>query len=142
MSSQQIKITVKTDIKIPVEKVWKYWVTPEDIVNWNSASASWHTPYAENDLHIGGSFNYRMEAKDGSSGFDFGGIYTDIVLYKQIKYTLNDDRKVNIIFLSEKGMTKIIETFDAENKNPPEIQRNGWQSILDNFKRYAEAKNK
>jgi uncharacterized protein YndB with AHSA1/START domain len=134
-------IKIHTEVNVPVEKVWKYWISAEDIIHWNHASIDWHTPKAANDFRIGGSFNFRMEAKDGSMGFDFGGVYDKIVLLKQIEYTLGDGRKVKIQFTTESGKTKISESFEAENENPVEMQRNGWQSILDNFKKYAEEKN-
>jgi uncharacterized protein YndB with AHSA1/START domain len=132
------KITVKTTIEAPVEKVWKYWTTPEHIKKWNYASDDWHTPNTENDLRPGGKFVSRMEAKDGSFGFDFGGIYDEVKENKYIAYTLGDDRKVEIIFSANGNETDIEETFEAENQNPIEMQRAGWQAILGNFKKYTE----
>ncbi|MBN2349045.1 MAG: SRPBCC family protein [Bacteroidales bacterium] len=135
-------ISVKVLIDLPVEQVWKRWTTPEDIINWNAASKDWHTPFAENNLRSGGKFNYRMEARDGSVGFDFEGVYDRIVIHKQIEYTLGDGRKVNIVFTAiNKNKTEIIETFEAENTNSIELQRTGWQAILNNFKKYAEQNN-
>ncbi len=136
----QKTITVKTTVKAPVEKVWKNWSTPEDIVRWNNASDDWHTTRAENDLRAGGKFLARMEAKDGSAGFDFGGIYDEVKPNELIKYTLGDDRKVSVIFSSVGEETKVTETFEAEKTNPLEMQRAGWQAILDNFKKYTESK--
>ena len=131
-------ITVQTKINAPIELVWKLWTTPKDIEKWNHASDEWHTPKAENDLRVGGKFNYRMDAKDGSMGFNLEGIYEKLIVNKQIDYTLLDDRKVKIIFSPADGKTQIIETFEAENVNSIELQRGGWQAILDNFKKYAE----
>ena len=132
------KITVETTVQAPVEKVWKYWSETTHITNWNSASDDWHTPYAENDLRVGGKFLSKMEAKDGSFGFDFGGIYDDVILHEVIAYTLGDGRKVKITFQGQETETEVIVTFDAETENPIEFQQQGWQSILDNFKKYAE----
>ena len=133
-------ISVQTKIDAPISLVWKYWTTPEDITRWNNASDDWHTPRAENDLRTGGKFSYRMEARDGSTGFDFGGVYDKVILNKQIDYTIGDGRKVNIVFSTVGNKTEVVETFETENIHSIEIQRNGWQSILDNFKKYAEAK--
>ena len=132
------KITVKTTIEAPVEKVWEYWTAPEHIKKWNYASDDWHTPNTENDLRPGGKFVSRMEAKDGSFGFDFGGIYDEVKENKYIAYTLGDDRKVEITFSANGNETDIEETFEAENQNPIEMQRAGWQAILGNFKKYTE----
>ncbi len=133
------KITVETIIRASAETVWKYWTRPADIVRWNAASDDWHTTRAINDLRAGGRFVYRMEAKDGSSGFDFGGIYDKAVSGKEIEYTLDDGRKVSVTFSGEKDRTKVIETFEAETENSVELQRLGWQAILNNFKKYVEA---
>ena len=132
-------ITVETIIKAPVEKVWNYFTSPEHIMQWNTASDDWFTPKAENDLRIGGRFNSRMEAKDGSFGFDFGGIYDDVKEHELIAYTMGDGRKVSVHFSSNGGNTKLVETFEAENTNPVEMQKGGWQAILDNFKKHVEA---
>lgn len=143
------KITVEVTVFASVERVWRYWTTPADIVKWNTATDSWHTPHAENNVHIGGRFNFRMEARlndkvgqatDGSQGFDFSGVYDNVILHRKIDYTLDDGRKVNIIFLAGKKQTKIVETFDAETENPVEMQHDGWQAILNNFKQYVESK--
>ncbi|MFB3166629.1 SRPBCC family protein [Neobacillus sp. 179-C4.2 HS] len=131
------KIVVETTVQAPVEKVWEYWTEPTHITKWNTASEEWHTPFAENDLKVGGKFLSRMEAKDGSFGFDFGGVYDDVRLNEVIAYSLEDGRKVTINFIGQGDETKVIETFDAENSNPIEMQEAGWQAILDNFKKYV-----
>jgi len=131
-------ITIETTVQTPVEKVWQLWTEPEHLTQWNTASDDWHVPRAENDLRVGGKFLTRMEAKDGSFGFDFGGVYDDVRINEFISYTMDDGRKVAITFIREEDSTKVIETFDAEATNPVEMQRAGWQSILDNFKKYCE----
>ncbi|MCC6865393.1 MAG: SRPBCC family protein [Ignavibacteria bacterium] len=133
------EITVNTTINAEIKKVWKLWNEPEHIVKWNYASDDWHTPSATNDLRSGGRITARMEAKDGSEGFDFEGIYDEILPYKLIKYTLGDSRKVAVKFNYSENRTIITETFDAEDQNPLELQKNGWQAILNNFKKYAES---
>jgi uncharacterized protein YndB with AHSA1/START domain len=132
-------ITVETTVKVPVEKVWKFWTSPEHIMKWNSASDDWHTPFAENDLKAGGRFKSRMEAKDGSFGFDFGGIYDQVMPHQLIAYTMDDGRKVKITFTASGFETHISESFEAEDTNPHDMQKGGWQSILNNFKKYAES---
>ena len=132
---EKIQITVQTTINARVEKVWKLWTSPEHITKWNNASEDWHTPYAENDLQAGGKFLSRMEAKDGSMGFDLIGTYDFITTNESMEYTLGDDRKVSINFTSAGAQTSIIETFEAETTHPIEFQKGGWQSILDNFKK-------
>jgi uncharacterized protein YndB with AHSA1/START domain len=139
MENQAKTITVENTVKAPVEKVWQFWTLPEHITKWSNASDDWHTPFAENDLKVGGKFISRMEAKDGSFGFDFGGVYDEVKTNKMIAYTIGDGRKVKINFSTNGDETKIVETFEAENTNSIEMQRGGWQSILDNFKKYAEA---
>ena len=131
-------ITVRNIINAPVQKVWEYWTKPEHITKWNNASDDWYTPHAENDLRIGGSFVSRMEAKDGSFGFDFGGVYDDVKDKEYIEYTLGDGRKVKITFAGNENATKVIEIFEAESTNSIEMQKSGWQAILDNFKKYTE----
>lgn len=133
-------ISVQTKVNAPVETVWKIWTNPDDIIKWNNASDDWHTPKASNDLKTGGSFNFRMEAKDGSMGFDFDGIYDNVKSYKQIEYTMSDGRKVSVSFVSEGDKTIIVETFEAEDIHSIELQQTGWQAILDNFKKYTESK--
>lgn len=138
-TSQRTTITVESTVKAPVEKVWNYWSAPEHITKWANASDDWHTPRAENDLREGGKFLSRMEAKDGSMGFDFGGTYDVIRPNEYIEYTIGDGRKVKITFKGNGNETKIIQTFEAEQENPIEMQRGGWQAILDNFRKYTEA---
>lgn len=133
------EITVKTTVHAPIEKVWKYWTEPEHMTKWSHASDDWHTPYAENDLRVGGKFVSRMEAKDGSFGFDFGGVYDEVKLHEVIAYTMGDGRKVKVVFHDQGDETEVIETFEAESENPPEIQQQGWQAILDNFKKYVDS---
>ena len=140
MSTNNTIITIQAIINAPVEQVWKCWTSPEDIVNWNYASNDWHTTSAENDLRVGGKFTYRMEAKDGSIGFDFYGIYERVVKNSEIEILLGDGRKVHILFTRDGSKTIVEEIFDAESTNPIELQRNGWQAILDNFKKYVESK--
>lgn len=135
-TSKQIR--VETTVQAPVEKVWQYWTEPAHITKWSFASDDWHSPLAENDLRSGGKFLTRMEAKDGSFGFDFGGVYDEVKLHELIAYTMGDGRKVEILFKSQGNTTEVIETFDAEMTNPMEMQQQGWQAILENFKNYAE----
>lgn len=136
--NQKEVITVRTTVRAPVDVVWKCWITPEDIMRWNNASPDWHTPRAENHLHDGGRFNYRMEARDGSAGFDFEGIYEKVVDHRLIVYTIADGRRVEIVFQAEEGATQVIESFEAEEVHSDELQRQGWQAILDNFRNYIE----
>ena len=131
-------ITIEQVIAAPVEKVWQYWTTPEHITQWNNASDDWYTPRAESDLRTGGRFSYRMEARDGSVGFDFWGTYDMITPNEKLEYTLGDGRKVTIQFTPEGDGTKVVERFEAETENPVEMQQTGWQAILDNFKAYTE----
>ncbi len=132
-------ITVKTIIQAPVDKVWKLWTEPDHIMKWNSASDDWHTPKATNDLREGGKFTSRMEAKDGSAGFDFGGTYTEVTPHVLIESVLGDNRTVSVAFEEQGKATSVTETFEAESENSVEMQRQGWQAILDNFKKYAES---
>ena len=131
-------ITVEPTVNAPVEKVWEYWNEPKHITQWCSATPEWHAPQAENDLRVGGKFSTVMAAKDGSMSFDFAGVYTTVEPLKKIAYTLGDNRKVKIAFSDEGGKTRVVETFDAETTNPVEMQRGGWQAILDNFKVHVE----
>ena len=131
-------ITVEATINAPVEKVWQYWTLPEHITKWNNASEDWHTPFAENDLRPGGKLLWRMEALDGSFGFDFGGVYDKVVPHNLIAYTIADGRKVTVEFIPKGEHTKVTETFEAANTNSPEMQRGGWQAILNNFKKHVE----
>jgi uncharacterized protein YndB with AHSA1/START domain len=139
MEAKEMKrVTVRTTVNAPVEKVWKFWTSPEHITQWNNASDDWHTPRAEVDLRAGGKFLSRMEAKDGSMGFDFYGIYDSVKKNELIEYTLGDNRKVKIVFTFVDNKTEVVETFETETTNPVELQRTGWQSILNNFKKYTE----
>jgi uncharacterized protein YndB with AHSA1/START domain len=135
-------ITVGTTVNAPVERVWTYWSTPEHIKNWYHASDDWHAPHAENDLSINGKFKITMAARDDSAKFDFEGIYTHIELNKFIAFIMLDGRKANIFFNATEDKTEIAETFEAENVNSIELQKDGWQAILDKFKRYVESAGK
>ncbi len=132
------RITINATINAPVETVWNVWTEPEHIKKWNNASEDWHTTAAENDLKAGGRFLSRMEARDGSFGFDFSGTYDEVKLHEIIAYTLDDDRTVHITFKAKDNETEIIQTFEAENEFPKEYQEQGWLSILNNFKQYTE----
>jgi uncharacterized protein YndB with AHSA1/START domain len=132
-------ITVEALVDAPVEKVWAYWTGPEHITQWNNASDDWHTPWAKNDLVAGGRFVSRMEAKDGSMGFDFGGVYNDVIENKKIAYTMDDNRKVTVSFSEAGTSTRIVEEFEAEDQHSAELQQQGWQAILNNFKSYVES---
>ena len=133
------KITIEAPIGSGINKVWEYWNSPEHIVNWYTASKDWHTPSAKNDLSKGGKFSYRMEAKDGSFGFDFSGKYDLIEENSIIAYTLDDDRKVKTTFDVREDSVFITQIFEAETQNPIEMQKAGWQAILNNFKEYVES---
>ena len=133
-----MKITVETAVKADVDQVWSAWNNPEDIKRWNAASDDWHTTGARVELREGGKFSARMEAKDGSAGFDFEGTYTRVVPRKLIEYRMDDGRQVAVEFSEQPGRVLVRETFDAEAQNPPEVQRQGWQAILDNFARHVE----
>lgn len=133
------RITVEAIVKAPVDKVWKSWNEPEHIMNWCHASDDWHAPASTNDIRTGGTFSTTMAAKDGSYSFDFGGVYDNVKEHELIQYTMGDGRKVEVIFTSEGNDTKVVETFEAESTNPLEMQRSGWQAILDNFKKYTES---
>lgn len=132
------KITVETLVPLSVEKVWQLWTKPEHIRKWNFATPDWHKPSAENDLREKGKFRYRMEAKDGSTGFDFSGEYREVVHHRQITYAMGDGREVTVQFKPIENATFIEETFDPEQNNSIESQRDGWQAILENFRKYAE----
>ena len=133
------KITVSATIDAGIEKVWKYWTEPRHITNWNTATDEWHTPKAENDLKEGGRFVYRMEAKDGSFGFDFGGEYTEIREKELLAYKLDDGRKAKVSFEEKDEKVTLTEEFEVEDQNPVEMQKEGWQAILSNFKKYTES---
>jgi uncharacterized protein YndB with AHSA1/START domain len=132
-------ITIKNTINASIDKVWEFWSFPEHITKWSFASPDWYTPYAENDLREGGKFKSTMAAKDGSMSFDFGGEYTLVEKNKTIEYVLEDGRKVEISFEETPNGVEVVESFDPETQNPEEMQRGGWQAILDNFKSYVEA---
>ena len=132
------RISVESIINAPIYSVWEMWTSPEHIKKWNNASEDWHTPHAENDLRKGGKFLSRMEAKDGSFGFDFEGVYDEVKINQLIEYTMGDGRKVKIVFSDLGDETKIQETFEAEEEHSIDMQREGWQSIMNNFKQYVE----
>lgn len=137
-ATEKTKITVKTMVNAPIDKVWKYWTEPEHIQKWNQASADWHTPKATNNLMVGGSFSSTMAAKDGSMSFDFNGSYTQVDENKFIAYTIADGRRVTISFAKQIEGVEIVEIFEAESMNSVEMQEAGWQAILDSFKNYTE----
>jgi uncharacterized protein YndB with AHSA1/START domain len=139
-TANKTRITVETSVNTPLQTVWEYWTKPEHITQWNAASEDWHTPWAENDLQVGGKFRARMEARDGSFGFDFEGTYTDVQDLRHLEYTIADGRKVQVNFSSQGEATKIVETFEAEDTHSIEMQKEGWQAIMDNFKKYAESR--
>lgn len=132
------KIAINAEVNAPIETVWRSWSEPAHIVKWNQASEDWHAPRATNDLRTGGKFNTRMEAKDGSFGFDFEGEYTNVEEHKVIEYVLGDGRTVKTTFAEKDGTTEIESIFDAEDQNSIEMQRGGWQAILNSFKKYTE----
>lgn len=132
------KITINATIKAPINKVWDFWILPEHITKWNFADPSWHCPKAENDLKVGGKYLAKMEAKDGSFGFDFEAVYDVVTFQKEITYTMADGRKATTIFEKMENTTNVTTTFDAETENSVELQKSGWQAILNNFKNYTE----
>ena len=134
---ESIRITVETTVPVSPELAWEYWTKPAHITQWNQASNDWHTPRAESDLRAGGRFSSRMESKDGKFGFDFRGIYDVVEPYRLLDSTLGDERKVHVTFTPVAAGTKIVETFEAEVENPVELQRQGWQAILDSYRRYV-----
>ena len=140
MSTNKItQISVRALINAPIDKVWRFWTTPVHIIQWNNASEDWYTPHAENDFIVCGKFLYRMESKDGSNGFDFDGVYVTIKTNELIEYILSDGRKVKVEFIKNGNKTNVIEIFEAETTNSAELQRQGRQAILNNFKKYAES---
>lgn len=141
MKKTKTYVTVATTVNMPTKKAWALWTSPEHITNWNFASDDWQCPTAENDLRKGGKFVSRMEAKDGSAGFDFAGCYDEVILHKLITYTMDDGRKVRVTFDENEGKTKITEIFEAEESHTVDQQKTGWQLIMDNFKIYAESIN-
>ncbi|KAF0227649.1 MAG: hypothetical protein FD133_1038 [Erysipelotrichaceae bacterium] len=139
--SNRKSITIETVISASLDKAWEVWTTPMHIVKWNHASEDWHTTHATNDLKVGGKFNYRMEAKNGNVGFDFWGIYDEIHFHQIIRSTLGDDRKMEVRFFQEGSKIRVVESFEIEDENSEELQRKGWQAILDHFKSYTESLN-
>ncbi|MEO7014288.1 MAG: SRPBCC domain-containing protein [Dokdonella sp.] len=135
-----MKILVETLVKSDAETVWNAWTDPEDIKQWNAASDDWHTTSSRVDLQVGGEMSSRMEAKDGSIGFDFTASFTKIELHRLIEFNLEDGRHVRVEFLREANGVRVREAFDADPQNAPDMQRQGWQAILDNFTRHVEAK--
>lgn len=135
------RIHIETLINAPLKTVWEAYNNPDDIVKWNHASQDWHCPSSENDLKVGGKFKNKMAAKDGSFEFDFEGTYTEVTPMNSISYVLGDNRETDIKFQDNNGKTQVIIDFDMEGTNPEDMQRDGWQSILDNFKKHVETKN-
>jgi uncharacterized protein YndB with AHSA1/START domain len=135
------RITVSAKILAPEEKTWQLFTDPMHVTGWNFASGDWHAPGAENDLRVGGKFNYRMESKDGSHGFDFAGEYTLVEPHKRIYYTLDDGRKVEVLFEPDSGHTHVEVIFEPDQVFDVQVQKDGWQAIMDNFKKYAERMN-
>lgn len=133
------KITIEATVNAPVEKVWQYWTEPQHIMQWNQASPDWHCPRSENDVRPGGTFSSTMAAKDGSFSFDFGGTHNEVEQHKRISSTMGDGRTWDVHFQPEGDSTKVIETFEMEMQNPEEMQRGGWQAILDSFKSHVES---
>ena len=139
MENKKIEIIVEVEVLADVKRVWEILTEPKHIINWNFASDDWFCPKAEINLTIGEKFNYRMEAKDGSFGFDFWGTFTEIEISKKLFSVLGDGRKLEIILEEKNGITTIIEKFETEDENSVELQREGWQSILNNLKKYADS---
>lgn len=137
--STTTRITVSAVVNKPVAHVWKVWTDPSHITQWCAASDDWHCPKATNDPRTGGKFSSTMAARNGSASFDFEGVYDEVQRHKRIAYTMGDGRTCEILFTEEDGGTKVVESFDAEAQNPVEMQRDGWQAILDRFKKHAEA---
>ena len=133
------KLTVSANINADVKKVWDSYTKPEHITKWNFADPSWHCPSASNDMRPGGKYSARMEAKDGSFGFDFEAVYTKLDEGDRFTYLMGDGREASVDFLDMGPKTDMIVKFDAETENPIEMQKGGWQAILDNFKKYTEA---
>lgn len=140
MNNNPIKITIKTCITATPKEVWKYMIEPQHIMEWNSASDDWHTVSAVNEFKVGGKFDFRMEARDGSTGFNFSGVYDDIETFKSYSYTLDDNRKVEVKLSNYDDKTEVMYIFDAEHTFPLEYQKSGWRAILDNLKKYVENK--
>ena len=136
------RITVQATIRADARKTWDLYTNPDHIVNWNFASDEWHCPKASNDLRVGGKYLARMEAKDGSFGFDFEAIYTEIKEFENFSYSMGNElgvgRQATVTFKNIGDQTEVVVTFDAETQNPIDMQREGWQAILNNFKKYVE----
>jgi uncharacterized protein YndB with AHSA1/START domain len=135
--TQKTMITVEATVDAPIEKAWEVFTTPKHVMAWNQASPDWHCPKAENDLRVGGRFSYTMAAKDGSFSFDFMGTYTEVVEHSYIAYTMGDGRTAELTFTEEGDRTLVVETFEPETENTHELQRGGWQAILDSYATYA-----
>ncbi len=133
------KITVEITVNKDMDHVWKIWTRPDHILNWNHATDDWHTVRAENEIKVGGKFFYRMEAKDGNLGFDFEAHYEEVNEKQVLTYVMSDGRRARTMFQKNDFTTKVTTTFDAENENPIELQKAGWQAILNNFKTYTES---
>jgi uncharacterized protein YndB with AHSA1/START domain len=134
-----MKIEVQTTVSTDIKKTWDFYTNPQHIVNWNFASDDWQCPQAENDLRVGGKYRATMEAKDGSSAFDFEAVYTEISSGEKFSFTMTDGRQVDVVFNSVRDKTTVTVTFDPEQENNIKLQKEGWQAILDSFKRYADA---
>ena len=132
-------ITIETTISAPIAHVWEKWTSPEHVQNWNFASPDWHCPSAKSDLQAGGEFHYEMAARDGSMSFDFWGTFQRIEEQKSLEIVIGDGRKMQVTFDTTEAGTKVTEQFEPENQNPEEMQKAGWQMILDNFKNYVES---
>lgn len=136
---EKISVTIQTTVNVPIAKAWKIWSGPEHITQWATGHPDWHTPYAENDLRVGGKFLSRMAAKDGSASFDFIGTYDAVSPHHMIMYTMEDGRRATATFAGNGNTTVITQTFECETENSPELQREGWQTILNNFKAHVES---
>lgn len=136
-----MQISIETEVKATPAQVWDAWVTPEDITRWNFAIEEWCCPSAELNLEVGGAFKYRMAAKDGSMAFDFEGTFIKITPHTSIHFELGDNRVVTVEFTETATGVRVVETFDAEDEHSAEMQKQGWQSILNNFKKHVESKN-
>lgn len=135
-----MEITVSVTVNVPIEQAWKSWITPEDIRSWNFAADEWCCPRADIDLKVGGQFSYRMEAKDGSMGFDYDGTFTAIEDGKRLEFVLGDERQVIVEFSQTENGVKVIETFAADSEETAAQEKHGWQCILENFKKHVESK--
>jgi uncharacterized protein YndB with AHSA1/START domain len=136
---EKTKITVEVVVDAALAKVWDCWTSPDHVTKWNAASDDWHTPRATNDVKVGGSFNYRMEARNKSAGFDYWGTYSLVSPREHLHFLLGDGRHVDVRFLPEGSGVRVVEEFETETTNSAALQRTGWQAILDNFKRHVEA---